>query len=161
MSYTLPVVISEPVSARALPVDVEKSTMGTLTVPVSARALPVDDEKSTMGTLTVPVSARSLPVDDEKSTMGTLTVPVASRSINALRSLTRRVLHALPVAGHVQAVERSILAEEDNTSGMWALPVIHSAKLGALMGREVEVAVENRSDTAYYAQRAIPFPITL
>lgn len=95
-------------------------------LPFYRRSLPSVQEVESAGTLHVPQThprARGLPVVDEDETGVTLPV-----------GLKRH------------------LPQEDVPAGVFTLPVIHAAA-PALVGRSVEVQLENRSDVAYYAQR--------
>lgn len=100
-------------------------------LPFSPRSLPSVQEVESIGTLHVPskLPRGHLPVVEEDETEVTLPV-----------GLKRH----LPVA--------------QDLPGVLTLPVIHAPK-PALVGRSIEVQLENRSDVAYYAQRKFPrFP---
>lgn len=91
---------------------------------------------------TLPVSypvTRSLPVDDEAA--ATLHIPQARSDVDDLDA----PFHILPID-----LGRRRLPVDDAT-GVLTLPVIHAAR--GLVGRSVELQLENRSDVAYYAQR--------
>lgn len=72
-----------------------------------------------------PISSRSLPVVDQDNSTTTLHIPQRHR-------------RNLPIV--------------DDAEGILTLPVVHADK-PALVSREVEVQLENRSDVAYYAKR--------
>lgn len=99
-------------------------------LPLAPRSLPVVDEAEPLNVLHLIQSdwKRHLPVvEDEVESMGTLHI---------LQSETD---------------ETAPDADDDDSSGVLTLPVIHAPRLG-LVSRDIEVQLENRSDVAYYAQ---------
>lgn len=117
--------------ASAWPQNPEGSSSTTL--PFSVRSLPSVDEVEGSGTLHLPaILPRGLPVVDEDETEFTLPV----------------------------GLKRHLPTEQDLPHGVLTLPVIHAMK-PSLVGRSVEVQLENRSDVAYYAQRKFKFPMFL
>lgn len=134
---------------RSLPVD---DLPGGMTLPVAQKskreAQNEDGEERPWHILPIN-SKRSLPVDDLP---GGMTLPVTHKSKRVAQSAGQdedRPWHILPVNN-----KRS-LPIDDEPAGMMTLPIIHAEKPG-LVGRAVEVQLENRSDVAYYAQRKPP-----
>lgn len=95
---------------------------------------------------------RSLPSVQEVKGGGTLHVPQVHPRANGLPVVEEdETRFTLPVG-----VKRH-LPQADLPAGVFTLPVIHAAA-PALVGRAVEMQLENRSDVAYYAQRELQPP---
>lgn len=121
------------------------SFLRILPLAAAASAWPQHADGSSAPLL--PFYSRSLPSVQEVEGAGTLHLEIHPRA-NGLPVVDEdETEFTLPVG-----LKRHLPQEQDLPAGVFTLPVIH-APAPALVGRSVEIGLENRSDVAYYAQR--------
>jgi hypothetical protein len=177
LARSLPVVANTEASmgtlnvrrARSLPVvDETESSVGTLNVRHSRRQRQA--RRDIPGFVGFEVheaqEKRGLPSVDESESVGTLHVPHFDKRDQTEKSEDEWLqdedldapMHAsrgLPVVEEPESM--GTLNVRDDSPGFITIPIVHRERPG-LIGRSVEMQLENRSDVAYYAQLNIGSP---